>query len=83
MGAAGWQRSLVIIARMPAIWSGSISIPRLANEQSGNRPAIVLPPRQYNMRSISAIVISTKLASFRDSPPTSLSSAAAPIGLRD
>ncbi len=37
MGAAGWQRSLVIIARMPAIWSGSISIPRLAT----NRAVIV------------------------------------------
>jgi antitoxin MazE len=37
MGAAGWQRSLVIIARMPAIWCGSTSILRLAT----NRAVIV------------------------------------------
>jgi hypothetical protein len=37
MGAAGWQRSLVIIARMPAIWSGLISTLQLAT----NRVAIV------------------------------------------
>ena len=34
MGAPCWQRGLMIIARMPLIWCGSISIPRWATSRA-------------------------------------------------
>lgn len=44
MGIARWQPSLVTIARIDLDLS-------LGHEQSGHRPAIVLTPRDYNVRS--------------------------------